>query len=64
MKIYYTGWGRHNKFIISEISLENNPLVAFEFGIIEAKNKQEAEQKSKEIFTERLNRLLKKRKRG
>jgi len=54
MKKFYTAWGRHNQFMISETPLEDNPLVAFTFGVIEAENKQEAEQKSKEIFAKRF----------
>ena len=54
---YYTAWGRHNEVIISENSLEDNPLVAFEFGEVEADNKYEAEQKAKEIFTKRVSEI-------
>jgi len=54
---FYTAWGRHNKFMISKTPLEDNPLVAFSFGEVEAENEQEAEQKSKEIFAKRLKRI-------
>jgi len=54
---YYTGWSRSGKFVLSKTSLEDNPLIAFTFGEIEAENEQEAEQKSKVIFAERLRKI-------